>query len=223
VWNAATRRWVISDPTFDGYWTRGRTGPPLSAADLSALGRRHVLGQVWFHGSSGSARPSRYYVDPTYLCGMTAVEAFAGGTPVYLVEGAAAGLAGAPVARVANGIDLDRQPPLTEVAATSPRVEVAAAALPPPFAAQELATRTVDGPSGRTTFTLPAVAGVAGVTAPGRWETLSYAFARSGGVAVTPVMPSVQDLVVRWHGLAAPAQIHVWAVRTFPRSREIVR
>lgn len=42
-------RWIISDPTFGGYFTEGRRGRKLGAADLSALVNGGRNGRVFWH------------------------------------------------------------------------------------------------------------------------------------------------------------------------------
>lgn len=69
VYLSGERRWAISDPTFNGYWTNGLSGRPLGVFALQKVAAGQSPDTIYWHGAGteNSLLPSNYYVDPIYL------------------------------------------------------------------------------------------------------------------------------------------------------------
>lgn len=81
VWLAGPRRWAISDPTFNGYWTLGRGGVPIGVEEIQHALDDGSASDLYWHGAgtAHSTLPSHYYVDPTYLFKYAELRAVAAG------------------------------------------------------------------------------------------------------------------------------------------------
>lgn len=240
VWLARRHRWVVSDPTFDGWWSGGRNGPPVGT---DALQRAAAGGdeRLWWHGS-GAARavkPSVYYVDPVYLYRLRLIRSAAPSFGTGSLVGSQAGSFGHGTLFVARGDRvLQTTPPgagisvrvLPRLAGPS-RVGALATRLPPAYAGEKLFEQRVRlRPDGTARLVLTGRSGtfVLGVSAHGgKWSLraagVSYPLVATRGGHVSPIapLPRIVTLVAR----GAPegtALVRVWAAKRFPRERELV-
>jgi hypothetical protein len=88
VWLAAERRWVIADPTYDGYLTEGRDGRRLGAFDIDALMHEGRGDTIYWHGShvKNASLPSDSWLDFRAYFRSVAVVGVDGDTWYYLVH-----------------------------------------------------------------------------------------------------------------------------------------
>lgn len=238
VWLAGERRWAISDPTFDGYWSLGRQGRPLAADVVSAAARSRSLARRLFWHSAHtrrSLRPSRYYVDPVALYRYVEYGLTAGESPdasALALDADAAWTSGTvyvPTHRVA----ISTVPPDERVSVrTIRRTGIGSAAgrsapLRPPFARRRVFG--VRMPAGATRVQIPPTPLAVAVTSTGttgRWKLtplnrVAIPFDDVDAGRVAPVSFEQYGAAVTRDAPGPAATIAVWAAPTFPPAREL--
>ncbi|MDX6513204.1 MAG: hypothetical protein QOE36_2708, partial [Gaiellaceae bacterium] len=238
LWLSDEHRWAVSDPTFDGYWSLGRTGRPIAIATLQkAIRTPATKRRLFWHSAHTrhSLRPSGYYVDPTLLFRYVEYGLTRGGSPE-----ATALAARADEAWTAWHVYVPRTPVVFETLPPSARVAVRdilrdgvgsaagrRAPLAPAYARKLLTTRRIG--AGTTTLQipptpLPVVVTVASTTGtwtltPKNGDPIPLAATIRG--RVSPIAFEQSGSALRRNGPGLAAEVKVWAAPAFPRSQEL--
>ncbi|GAC1484675.1 MAG: hypothetical protein NVS1B9_01530 [Solirubrobacteraceae bacterium] len=238
VWLASENRWVLSDPTFEGYWTEGAHGPLLSALQIQTkVAAHHNTKTIFWHGDRGSAAPplSSNYIDPTYLFRYLAYAAeasgFGGG---YVVPRASEAFTDGIVVGVLPDVRIDSIEPGGRFPGTLMHYASSPQATPTRFVVPAYADRMVfqkKVQAGRAVVDLPRglSAGFVEVdSGSGTWTVVinpavHYALDELLNARVSPVFELPKRLELRSTGTRRRAVVlRVWTARRFPSSREIL-
>jgi len=245
VWLDREHRWVITDPTFDGYWTSGPSGRKLGVSDISRAVADGSVGDVYWHaaGAKNSIEPSSYYVDPVLLYRYFGVRAFVkvnAGSGGYIVNNltnaGAVGTVYIPSNRVAafdasptTAIGIKRV--VQSATLTSPNEFV----IPPPYTDGAAVVQTVPlSPDGdgvvfwRRTVRDTSGVGVLRLDVPNSGiasasmvsARTKYALRRVGKSLLSPIVSLGEVTRFRVSGVPAGTTVTVtiYRVRTFPQS-----
>jgi hypothetical protein len=241
VWLAGLGRWAISDPTFNGYWTAGPEGPPVSAEFMQSAVRAGTNNALYWHGANtpGSILPSQYYIDPTYLYFYTE---FLGFVPdlgsTFIVESEADAFSAPDVLVPTTTTHFESLPPNAETAVTVyQRTEGPSSAgareftLPPRYAGALVYERQVTvGSDGRAALppTEQALATVVSVdTNSGHWQIeigggTTYNLDAYPEARVSPAIFFVPPAYLVADGaVSGLVRVRTWTVKGFPSSREL--
>lgn len=232
VWVPELSRWMISDPTFDGYWSRGSTGDPIGALDIRDAIRSDALGDIYWHPSSttNAADPSDYYVNPLHLYAKVWVQSDIAGITAWTSDEDGPGLGGPNNYRVKDARDLRSAPPDASV-----RVSVMSASSqdyyfgnPPRYTRSTLLrTRATLESDGSISLEL-GYSGVIVVTVAdgGRWSLLTedqtYDLSPNFGIQISPIVAAGTMIkLVAETPSRGDFDIAVYDVDHFPRTNEV--
>ena len=241
VWLAGLGRWAISDPTFNGYWTAGPEGPPVSAEFMQSAVRTGTNNAPYWHGANtpNSILPSQYYVDPTYLYRYIDFLAFVPGVgSAFMVNSAAEAFSTPYVFVPKTSIDFESLPPGTPTGVTVyQRAEAPSSAgasdftLPPRYAnALVYEGQVTVGSDGRVALpvTDPGPATVVSVdTDAGNWQIevgggTVYDLDAYPEARVSPIIHlGAPVYLVMTGAVPGPVTVRIWTVNDFPSSREV--
>jgi hypothetical protein len=204
VWLPELSRWVISDPTFDGYWSEGTTGEPLGAFDIRDAVRAGTDGDIYWHSTFGANAigPAAYYVNPLQLYANVWIQVNVAGVAVWTTDEDGPAL-GTSDFQVLDGVDLRYLP-------TDASVRVARAAMPheydfgrPPRYAKSELIRLTTGLSHDGSITLElGSAGAVVVTVAGdeTWKLTAgrttYDLTPNFGIEISPIIYSDGRIVL---------------------------
>jgi surface antigen len=241
VWLAGPGRWAISDPTFNGYWTAGPEGPPVSAEFMQRALLADASNILYWHGAGtpNSISPSQYYVDPTYLYRYIDFRSYVPSLGVgFMVNSEVEAFSAPNVFVPTTTTDFESLPPnaQTPVAAYK-RTETPSSAgasgftLPPSYAdALVYEGQVTVGPDRRVPIPLAeqSSATVMSVdTGSGHWQMeiggrTTYNLDPYPKARVSPIVffRSPVDLVTS-EPVSQPLNVRVWTVRDFPPSHEV--
>jgi hypothetical protein len=241
VWLAGLGRWAISDPTFNGFWTVGSSGPPVGAQLMQSAVRAGTNTMLYWHGAGtpNSLLPSQYYVDPTYLYSYTEFLAFVPDWGLsFMVESEADAFFLLQVFVPTTSTDFESLPPnaLTPVTVDE-RAEAPSSAgisnltLPPSFTDELVYQGQITvGSDGRVSLpvTDPGPATVVSVeTGAGNWQievggVTTYDLAPYPGAQVSPMIFLTSPAYLITSGaISGPITVRIWTVKDFPASREV--
>lgn len=234
VWLARERRWAITDPTFGGYWSLGRTGRPIGVFELQRAVRSGRASALYWHSSGAphAILPSTYYVDPRYLYLYINFVGFADDA-----QGAVAPdlrhsfIRSGPLFVTSAFASLRSTPP----DATFPIRFYDDTSYPPPpfesppaYARARLAHLTASlSDEVPLTIHLPATTAgfvvVHGAHSPLRLETggSTYDLTVDGSTEVSPIAFLQPQFTLRAAATEEQVVVDVYSVRTFPRSHEL--
>jgi hypothetical protein len=241
VWLAGLGRWAISDPTFNGYWTAGPEGAPVSAEFVQKAMRTSTNNALYWHGAGtpNSILPSQYYIDPTYLYSYIDFLAFVPGLGSTFMVDSEADAFSAPDALIpTTTTDFEALPPNAQTPVTvDQRTEAPSSAgasdftLPPSYAGSLVYEGQVTvGSDGRVPLPLTeqALAVVVSVeTNFGHWQIevgggTTYNLDAYREARVSPMIFFVPPVYLVAGGTASwPVRVRVWTVKGFPSSREV--
>ena len=240
VWLAGLGRWAISDPTFNGFWSVGPNGPPVSAVLLQSAARAATNTTIYWHGAGtpNSLLPSQYYVDPTLLYPYIDFLAFTPNRGTAFMAESKADAFSFPYALIpTESTDFESMPPdaLTAVSfderAQAPSLAGVSEFILPPRYAETLVyqgqiTLSADG---RAILPVadPGTAAVVSVeTGTGNWQLevgsgTTYALDPYPEARLSPIvfLGSPATLIAD-EALPEPVTVRVWTVKLFPASRE---
>jgi surface antigen len=241
VWLAGLGHWAISDPTFNGYWTAGPSGPPVGVEFLQRAMRAGTNNTLYWHGAGtpNSLLPSQYYVDPTYLYADTEFLTFVPGWGQdFMVASQAEAFFLPQVFVPTTGTDFESLPPNAQTPVTvderagAPPSTGVSGFTPPPTYIDELVYQgqLTAGSSGRISLpvTNPGPATVVAVeTDVGNWQievggVTTYELAPYPGAQVSPMLflaPPVY--LIPSEAISGPVTVRIWTVKDFPASREV--
>jgi hypothetical protein len=242
VWLAGLGRWAISDPTFNGYWTAGPEGAPLSAESMQSMLRAGENDLIYWHGAGtpNSLLPSRYYVDPTYLYAYTDYMAFVGELgDGFMVDSEADAFSVSQVfiptsTTAMQSVAPNSQIPATVEQRTSGPSSAGAAefTLPPRYAgALRYEAQLIVGAAGRVSLPFEDQEPAAIVTVEtqiGEWQLevgqgSVYRMDPYRGAWVSPMLFLGGSPVYLIAGKVAPVtvRVRIWATKDFPSDREV--
>jgi hypothetical protein len=241
VWLAGLGRWAISDPTFNGYWTAGPEGPPVSAEFMHHEVLTGTDDALYWHGANtpNSILPSQYYVDPTYLYSYIDFLAFVPGLGSTFMVDSEADAFSVPYALVpTTSTDFESLPPNAQTPVTVyQRTEAPSSAgasnftLPPSYASALVYEGKVMVGSDDRVQLPPAEQALAVVvsidTDSGHWQMeagggTTYSLDVYPEARVSPVIFFVPPVyLVAGEAVSGPVTVHVWTVKGFPSSREV--
>jgi surface antigen len=242
VWLAGLGRWAISDPTFNGYWTDGPEGPPVSTEFIQSAMRAGTNNMLYWHGAGtpNSILPSQYYVDPTYLYSYTEFLSFVPDRGLsFMVENEADAFFLPYVFVPTTSTDLESLAPnaLTPVTVDE-RPEapsstgVSNLTLPPSYAEALVYQGQVlvnsDGRVALPTTMDPGLATVVSVeTGAGNWQIevggeTTYDLAPYPGAQVSPmIFLTPPAYLIASGAISGQVTVRIWTVKDFPASREV--
>jgi surface antigen len=241
VWLAGLGRWAISDPTFNGYWTAGPEGPPVSAEFMQKAMRTGTSNTLYWHGAGtpNSILPSQYYVDPTTLYSYIDFLAF---TPslgsTFMVDSEADAFSAPDVLVPTMITNFESLPPSAKTSvAVYQRTEAPSSAgardftLPPSYAGALVYEGQVTvGSDGRVPLPLTeqALAVVVSVdTNSGHWQIevgggATYNLDAYPQARVSPMIFFVPPVyLVAGGAVSGPVKVRIWTVKDFPSNREV--
>jgi surface antigen len=241
VWLAGLGRWAVSDPTFNGYWTAGPEGPPVSAEFMQKAMRAGTNSALYWHGAgtSNSILPSQYYVDPTYLYSYIDFLSFVSGLGSTFMVDSEADAFSVPDALVPTTTTaFESLPPNAQTPVTvDQRTEAPSSAgasditLPPNYAGTlAYEGRVTAGSDGRAPLPLAeqALAVVVSVdTNSGHWQIevgggTTYNLDAHPQARVSPMIFFIPPVyLVAGGAVSGPVTVRVWTVKGFPSSREV--
>jgi surface antigen len=241
VWLAGLGRWAISDPTFNGYWTAGPEGPPVSAEFIQSALSTDTNSMLYWHGAGtpNSILPSQYYVDPTYLYSYTEFLAFVPSLGSGFMVDSEADAYSVPYALVpTTSTDFESLPPTAQTPITvDQRAEAPSSAgvsnftLPPRYAnALVYEGQVTIGSDGRAVLPVtdsgPAMV-VSVDTNAGNWQIevgggTVYDLDPYPGARVSPMIFLGSPVYLITSGVVpGPVTVSIWNVKDFPPSREV--
>jgi surface antigen len=242
VWLAGLGHWAISDPTFNGFWTAGPEGPPVSAEFMQNAVRTGTNDTLYWHGADtpNSILPSQYYVDPTYLYAYTEYMVSAPDVGVAFIVDSEADAFSVPYALIpAKGTDFASLLPEASTPVTvDRRTEAPSAAGVSGFAlplsyADELVYQgqATVGSDGRVAlpFANPGPAAVVSVDANvGKWQLevgevgALYNLNAYPEARVSPMTFLAPPVYLVASGAEpGPVTVRIWNTKDFPASREV--
>ena|GEM_PF-6301116 len=241
VWLASLGRWAISDPTFNGYWTTGPEGPPVSAEFMQMAVRTGMNNMLYWHDANtpNSILPSQYYVDPTYLYRYIDFLSFVRSLgSAFMVDSEGDAFSAPNIFVPVTITDFETLPPNAQTPVTVyKRTETTSSAgrsdltLPPsyagPLAYVGQVTVDADGraliPLARqTSATLVSVA-----TDSGHWqieigEKTTYNLDAYPQARVSPIVFFGSPVyLIASEVVSAPLTVRIWTVKGFPSNREV--
>jgi hypothetical protein len=233
VWLPEEQRWVISDATFNGFWSGGPKPVPIG---VEALRNYLIAGredEIYWHQthSRNAIRPSSYYVDPLALYRYPSVQARVRGEGVFLAWDPAFATFGV---YQMPATDIDKIPPGAPVTVTkvpSRPGSTATFPMPPAYLERRVVEKrlVVVGSSGigRVTLGRPGVAAVTAAAQTGNWvlgqlNGKQFPLTPIGGAELSPIVTLTRTTTVRVIG-AAPGTyvVQVWTTKRFPKAREL--
>ena len=237
VWLANSRRWAVSDPTFDGFWTSGADGSPLSAHAIDQLVTGGREDQIIWHGAgtANSILPSDYYVDPLTLFHRPEIVASVNGVTGGLVASAADGWFDSQLYVPLSPTDFDTLAPDAQVPVSvedqAANATLAQTSFPgPPASANQLVydqrLQIHQGHVAITGSPLSAPGVLEVETASGSWQ-LQAAWATYGldtwaDARTSPIvqMAPTMTLDVAGGPSGGSVQVRIWSVKEFPAARQ---
>jgi hypothetical protein len=240
VWLAGLGRWAISDPTFNGYWSVGPNGTPVSAVLLQSAVRAGTNTTLYWHGANtpNSLLPSQYYVDPTFLYPYIDFLAFVPDVGTAFMVASEADAFSFPYALIPTAsADFESMPPDTPTAvsldertqAPSP-AGVSESTLPPRYAETLVYQGQITfGPDRRATIPVanPGTAAVVSVeTGAGNWQLevgggTTYDLDPYPEARLSPIVfLGAAATLIADEAPPEPVTVRVWTVKLFPASRE---
>jgi hypothetical protein len=240
VWLASLGRWAISDPTFNGFWSVGPNGPPVSAVVLQSAVRAGTNTMLYWHGADtpNSLLPSRYYVDPTFLYPYIDFLASIPDVGTALMVDSEADAFSSPYALIpTESVDFESMPPDALTAVTLDERTLAPSlagvsefTLPPRYAETLVYQGQITlGADGRAIVPVaePGTAAVVSVeTGAGNWQlevggATTYELDPYPQARLSPIvfLGSTATLIAD-EAPPEPVTVRVWTVKLFPASRE---
>jgi surface antigen len=241
VWLAGLGRWAISDPTFNGYWTAGPEGPPMSAEFMQRAVRTGTNNMLYWHGANtpNSILPSQYYVDPTYLYRYIDFLSFVRSLgSAFMVDSEADAFSAPNIFVPVRITDFESLPPNAQTPVTVyKRTETTSSTgrsdftLPPSYAGAFVyeGQVTVDA-DGRVPIPLakqsPATL-VSIATDSGHWqieigEKTTYNLDAYPQARVSPIIFfGSPAYLIASDAVSAPLTVRIWTVKGFPSNREV--
>lgn len=240
VWLAGLGRWAISDPTFNGFWSVGPNGPPVSAVLMRSAVRSGANTMLYWHGANtpNSLLPSRYYVDPTFLYPYIDFLAFVPNLGTTFMAESEADAFSFPYALIPTAsADFETMPPdaltavsLDERTQAPSLAGISEFTLPPRYAETLVYQGEITvGADGRARIPVanPGTTAVVSVeTGAGNWQLeveggTTYALDPYPEARLSPIvfLGSTATLIAG-EAPPEPVTVRVWTVKLFPASRE---
>jgi surface antigen len=241
VWLSGLGRWAISDPTFNGFWTVGESGPPASAEMMQSAERAGTNNMLYWHGAgtANSILPSQYYVDPTYLYSYMDFLSFVPSIGSTFLVDSEADAFSTPFDLVpTTTTDFETLPPNAQTPVTIyQHAETPSSAgandftLPPSYAEtlvyEGQVTVGSDGRAALPVTDLGPAAVVAVSTNTGKWKVEAdggavYDLDEYPGARVSPMIFLGSPVSLLASGtVSGPFTIRIWTVKAFPSDREV--